>query len=258
MIKLSAEIPTCKLKEWSPLVDVDFLLAHKVLTDQDYADHFKYDIAADRHIILDNCAHEFNKPIPMAALRCAKELCSANIVIAPDRVTQDGDIAQWEQNQKWLEQSGDWFSQSELGFVLNGPSVSCLVENLRHGARYASMLFFTFHQPERLEWWKLLHLNILKKFKRIHLLGLISISELRKWVEISEQHPEVEWSFDTSKAASLGSRLRCFEDFKEDDNLRHNGVKSKDVLDMTSFTEEQDAVIRSNFSFLRKVCRGEV
>src|SRR5262245_1236135 len=40
MIRYSMEIPTSRLTDWSPLCDLDFVLAHKVLEDKSYADFF--------------------------------------------------------------------------------------------------------------------------------------------------------------------------------------------------------------------------
>lgn len=257
MIRLSLEIPTVMLPRWTPMVDLSFVLAHKVLQDEEYGQFFA-NRTANQEVILDNSTHEFGKPIPMRCLQLAADIVDANIVIAPDIVTQDGDETQYRQNVQWLDDAAEFFDRSVLGCVINGPTVGHLVQYVKNAARISNNFFFTFHQPYRLDWWTALRGDIQNLgIKRIHLLGMTSVAELRQWVMVSEAYKDIDWSVDTSKPLKLGVELRCFQDYKDGDSLRGGRIKSKHVLEMTAFNDEQIACIESNITYLKAICRGE-
>lgn len=89
-MKLSLEIPTAYLRDFTPLTDLDFALAHKVLENQEYA-NFYLDRAKGRELILDNSMHEIGKPLSVAELEEAAKRCNADYVIAPDQLGEPED-----------------------------------------------------------------------------------------------------------------------------------------------------------------------
>lgn len=257
MIKLACEIPTSRIKEWSPLVDLDFILAHKVLDDPNYAKLFK-ERSKDRKVILDNSTHEFGRPLPFEDLRRAADLCKADVVIAPDIVNPNIDYKQYIQNMEWIYQAGKHLHGYYIGAVMCGKGPIQRETWLERASKVADMLCFSFHMPQRLEWWKHFADTVyVRRFSNVHILGMISITELRRWVKISEKYPEIEFSFDTCKPLKLGVQSLEFSQY-EDTNLRGGSINSKSILEMKSFSEVQEMCIRRNISYLQAVCRGEV
>lgn len=259
MLKLSMEIPTGYLHRWSPLVDFDFVLAHKVLADPNYAEFFKLR-SAGRDVLLDNSTHEFGRPIPFDDLQRAARTVDATWVIAPDIVNPSIDSLQVQQNITWAETACmELDDQFGVAGVLCGNDDHELDEWLNRCVTAGiSMLCFTFHNPDRLKWWQ--HFEGHSTFDiidRVHILGLLSLEELRHWVSISEEHPTITFSFDTSKALSLGVQGVLMSTLSDEQNLRGGKIKSKEVLEMQTFSTEQMECVEENIYFLRKVCRNE-
>lgn len=261
MIKLSLEIPTSRLKEWSPLVDLDFILAHKVLDDPEYARHFE-GRPAGREVILDNSTHEFGKPLPFQQLHAAAILTKADFVIAPDIVNPvaNADREQFLQNIHWIWEAHHHLSEFKLGGVMCGTTSVDRVKWLADTQADLKMVCFSFHIPQRIAWWRDFIINQLyiQHMQRIHLLGMMSVSELREWVKIADKHPSIQFSFDTSKPLKLGVQGIKFTDGLEDQNLRGGPVNSKSVLDMKDFTAEQEKCCIENIEYLRGICHGTI
>lgn len=262
MLKLSLEIPTVMLKQWSPLVDLDFCLAHKVLQDKEYGEFFAMR-PIGRELILDNSTHEFGKPIPFAALELAANMVQANFVIAPDIVV-DRSLMTEEmvaQNRLWLLQAAEDLSHGQqIGGVLNGLSTADLLSYVSMVSEHGTLLCFTFHESNRLGQWHTVKDHILRDtpIRRIHLLGMTSFAELREWVKISEEYQHIEWSFDTSKPLKWGVQHQFLSSFDiEHEGVRGGTVKSKHVLEMKEFDDSQIEIIECNIDYLKAVCRGE-
>lgn len=258
MIKLALEIPTHMLPRWDPKIDLSFVLAHKVLQDQHYADFFNRR-GSRRQVILDNSTHEFGHPIPFVDLLKAAKMVRADYVIAPDIVTPDADEAQWKQNMEWLQEAVNIFAPSDhaLAGVVNGCNMDLLEQYYDDGTDYLEMLCFTFHEPNRLQWWK--HYTDHVQFMdimRIHLLGMSSVEELKRWVDISNDYDDFDFSFDTSKPLKWGVQLKRLDQMT-DVSLRGGAVQSKHVLDMEQFSAEQIECVEENITYLKKLCRGE-
>lgn len=259
MLGLSMEIPTSKLKEWSPLCDLDFVLAHKVLNDSAYAQHFQ-NRRFGREVILDNSTHEFGKPLPYADLEQAAQLCRADYLIAPDIVNTDIDDAQIALNMHWMHETcenvaakDDWLA---VGAVLCGHTRAQRDSYISFaGEAGVTMLCFTFHEPKRLLWFSdfMLHPTY-EVWNRIHILGVSTLAELRIWVKISEQYPEKQFSVDTSKALKFGVQEKLLTDNLD---LRGGPIRSKEVLELGEFTPVQEECILQNIHKLKAICRGE-
>lgn len=254
MLRLALEIPTVMLERWAPLIDLDFVLAHKVLEDARYAQFFA-SRHEEREMILDNSTHEFGKPMPLGDLQRAVELTRANWLIAPDIVNPQMDALQYSQNLQWMEETCGGVKQVDIAAVLCGLDRKARLAYLdTANAAGVDMICFTFHMPQRLEWWREYEEFGVHRFSRVHLLGMISLDETRKWVELSERHPGINFSFDTSKPLKFGVQGRHLADVSD---LRGGQIRSKEVLDLEHFTEEQQGVIEHNIQFLKAVCRGE-
>lgn len=257
MIRLSLEIPTKMLKEWSPLVDLDFVLAHKVLGDEKYASHFNAR-PPGRELILDNSTHEYGSPIGFSSLFSAADLVGADVVIAPDIVNPNIDEAQHSQNIAWMAEAVTRLAPYDVGAVWSGTTKEQRRRYLDACLERCRVLFFSFHMEDRVEWWnEFVSHSDAEFFNRIHLLGMISIKELRRWVEISKAFEEFSFSFDTSKAIRLGLQGVPLDSLEETTYLRGDVLKSKHVLDAEVFTDEVIKLCTFNIKYLRAICHGE-
>lgn len=259
MLRLSLEVPTAKLEEWSPLLDLDFVLAHKVLKDCVYAKHFAQR-PKGREVILDNSTHEFGAPIPFQDLTRAVGLVRADTVIAPDIVSvETADDRQFWQNIMWARMCREHMQREPCKvagvFCGHTPDHRRFYMEAAHLLNL-DMICFSFHIPQRLEWWEEFAAHEKFRRKRVHILGMISLRETMKWVEISERHPAINFSFDTCKPTKLGVQGILMENLPFDQNLRGGEVNSKAVLDMEHLTPEQDDCCRKNIEFLKTVCHG--
>lgn len=264
MLKLALELPTAKLNNWAPLLDLDFVLAHKVLQDPNYAEFFRLR-NPQREVILDNSTHEFGKPLPFAELEKACRAVQANYLIAPDIVpaATEGKVTteQFQQNLRWLTETAEYLDSSTtatgIAAVLCGNDVDEIDDYLDLCVQHSvDVLCFTFHNPNRLEWWHLfVEHDAFFTIDRIHLLGMHTEEELKKWVEISEEHEGLDFSFDTSKPLKFGVQKELLENVK---NLRGGPVRSKEVLELTEFTEDQVRCCEENIRYLKAICRGEL
>lgn len=257
MLKLSLELPTPYLKLFSSLLDLDFVLAHKVLQDRAYADFFAAR-ERGREVILDNSTHEFGKPMPMAELVKAAKLVHANYLIAPDIVKGElNDPEQIHQNRTWLAETCNVCDSTyDIGAVICGNTFTEFGDYLDDAEwQGVKLICFTFHNENRLKWWKwfdLLDGQML--FPRVHLLGMHTVEELKRWVELSEIWTNISWSFDTSKPLKFG--VQGIE-LDKIENLRGGAVRSKEVLDLEHLTDEQIGYCRYNIEYLKKLCKGE-
>lgn len=255
MLRLALEIPTSMLRQWTALTDLDFILAHKVLADDEYASFFR-ERPIDRELILDNSTHEFGHPIPLSDLRKSAELCRADIVIAPDIVNEQIDEAQYRQNLQWLRECGAEFKGT--GYIL--ASVLCgLTPEQRTfyadvATEHAGVMCFTFHDRHRLQWFDEFRQNPeFMLWDRIHILGVSSIDEMREWVRISDSYPSHDFSIDTTKAVKWGAQLKEIDKLE---SLRGGPIDAKAVLELKEFTPQQIECVEYNIDFLKKVCRG--
>jgi hypothetical protein len=80
-MKLALECTTKLLPSIQPLADFDWVLAHKVLEDPDYAEYYK---ASGRFKVLDNSVNEFLTPVDLNYLDEAASYVKPDLIVAPD------------------------------------------------------------------------------------------------------------------------------------------------------------------------------
>jgi hypothetical protein len=252
MIKLSLEVPAAFVEAWTPLADLDFILAHKVLEDDSYASHFATR-PWGRELILDNSVHELGSPLPMKALAEAARRVRADYIIPPDR------IGQFKQNMQWYEEAYTALDGQRLAPVLCGSTPSERAECVDRFAGSA-MLCLPFRE-DRLSWFREQRDAILACWSRIHLLGVNTIEELLAFAGEADGGPSAAWwSVDTTKPVKFGLRrqslqgmsdLRTFKEYGQGGN-----AEAKRLLDVVEVDAEQDAMVRANVAWLRAVLRS--
>jgi hypothetical protein len=245
-MKLSLEIPTSLLEAVTPLTDMDFALAHRVLEDTAYARHYA-SRPHGRELILDNSMHELGYPLAYRQLWDAATIVRADYVVTPDRLGDPGfTLRQYLETGKMLR------AGFKVAVVMAGET---LEERMRFAAlvRDADMLCMPYREP-RLDWWNELFSGGREVlWNRVHLLGVSSLAELKEWFPIVDQHLLVRFSVDTSKPLKAGLVGRRIDDGA---SLRGIPVSSKELLGMTA-TPEQLALIKENIGHVRKVLRRE-
>lgn len=258
MIQLSMELPTCKLKEWSPLADLDFVLAHKVLEDKAYAKHFLFR-PAGRELILDNSLHELGYPLPSHDLLIAARLCNASYIIAPDRA---GDVV--FNRLSFLEARQLLWPEFKLAVVMTGtPDLNYVEghterEQFLYDVREADMLCLTFKQPKRFEWYA--QSTMAHRWKRVHLLGCAELRELYGFALLANNTGRV-WSIDTGKAlkhAIRGSRMDELKTVRLNVETTEKGLPSAASQKILEITEEELSRIpflEENFRYNIEVLR---
>lgn len=257
MISLAMEMPTCRLAQWEMYTDLDFVLAHKVLADRDYAEHFKHR-TQDRELILDNSFHELGHPLDVRDLLRAAVLCRATYIIAPDKV---GDVAfNIEQLHKLNYGLFKHGVQCKTAVVMTGTEEGTKDERedfLQH-VRNADMLCCTFKQAKRYDWY--FKSKVAREWKRVHLLGVSELIELGYWQVFSHHNPQVEMSVDTGKPlkwALQGKRLDELRSLRFSEQTTAEGkpsIMSQKILELCSedVTPEIDGLFRYNATILRK------
>jgi hypothetical protein len=238
MINLALEIPTTQLQAWSPLADFDFVLAHQVLADDGYMNHFRAR-PKGRMVMLDNSLHELGAPLPISDILAAARMVKADYVIAPDNM----DHAKWTVDQ-FYEMRDAYHEGGDVIGVLAGTTPYereyCL-EHIRKG----SIVCLPFRRA-RVEWF----LEQAIDHARIHLLGMSSDWELNVWAWLQTAYPSTAFSVDTSKpikAGLLGTQLA------HGMPTRGLSISSKDLLDFKHVSENQDLLVRRNIGWLRSI-----
>lgn len=255
IIELAQEIPTSMLEAWSLLSDLDFILAHHVLADHDYAEFFAHR-PHGREVILDNSYHELGYPLGADDLLEAAHLCRADYVIAPDRV---GDPA-W--NAASFHMAKKVLDGYKIAVVMTGTEFGGANERdeFLHSVREADMLCCTFKQPKRFEWFKMS--SVVWRWTRVHLLGVSELDELALWVEYARTHRHTKWSVDSGKAIKWALEEKFLDLIP---TLRHNAQSttdghvsplSKKILELKreEITPEIELVFQRNVQILRETC----
>lgn len=80
-MRLALECPTELLANIQPLADFDWILAHLVLSDDDYANFYT---KSTRYKVLDNSVHELREPIELKELKEAATRVNPDLIVAPD------------------------------------------------------------------------------------------------------------------------------------------------------------------------------
>lgn len=238
MIRLALEVPTAFLRDWTPLTDLDFVLAQRVLVDETYA-RFYRDRPTGRELILDNGMHELGHPLSPVELRQAAALCRADYVITPDRLGEP------RENLHRYKSAGDLLRPDfKVAVVMSGRDPSERALYLEH-VKDADMLCLPYREP-RLEWWFENRKAISDRWPRVHLLGVSTFEELGAWRRIAigdvllmsvDTRKPVKWGMENVRMNSL-------------DTLR-GGPPAQLVDDVFSLTCAQRECILWNIGYLR-------
>jgi len=253
MIQVSMEIPTVYLSQWTPFTDLDFILAHKVLEDDEYASFFA-NRPSRREVILDNSMHELGHPLPVSDLLDAAERVNATYVIPPDR------LGEWKRNLDWYEETVDAFEGTDIRVapVMCGTSPEERVYT-RHKYKDAHMICLPFREPRK-DWYNE-HLDacIEKRetlWERIHLLGVNEFSELKLFRQLSDMNLNQVFSVDTAKPIKWGVEGFSLE-LMDAGNItaRNAKLSSKDLLELDAVSNDVHVSIMENLSYLKRVCQ---
>lgn len=235
-MNLSMEIPTAYLKHFSPLCEVDFALAHRVLEDYEYA-AFYYSREPGRPLILDNSMHELGRPLSPPELVEAARRCSATWVVCPDRLGQP------QYNFDQYKQMCRLFPTDALAVAMSGRDPAERAAYLSN-VRQAGLLCMPYREP-RWEWFQENAQFIQRTWTRLHLFGVSEIDELVKW------RPAASWirlSVDTAKPLKWGIERKRLSDLP---SLRGAPLKADSFLDTRNLDCAQMEACLWNIAYLR-------
>lgn len=204
MISLAFECPTECLEQIQPLADFEWLLAHKVLQDSEYAEYYKN---STRLKVLDNSVNELLTPVSFRDIEKAQAIVNADWIVSPDWL---GDGRKTFEYFKEFRENLGASSEHALP-VLQGSSVTeCLnysEKYLRLGVTNLAIPYdLTCDRTDSLEKMAVSRMNIvtnllkLNVFKWIHLLGLTSLIEL----EVYKDWTSTKISLDTGSPIANG------------------------------------------------------
>lgn len=238
MISLSMEMPDCLLAELNPLIDQDFALAHRVLEDDEYAEHF---YSSDKEVILDNGFHELGYPLDSHELLRAADLIEPDWVVCPDWLGETQKTYQAAMATAKL-----FKSKYPLAVVLVGDNPAARNTFMQNTRGLAQMLCLPYRAP-RLEWF---NQATAIPFERIHLLGLNEPNELSSF-QLAESFPMHLWSVDTSKPVKWGLMGKQIWDLA---SLRKCPLKTPELLTYKAenINPLQKMWIAQNIAYLRR------
>jgi hypothetical protein len=182
-VNLALEIPTKHLEEFSKLTDIDFALAHLVLSDKVYEDFFREQKRRGRRVILDNGMHEMGKALSVAEILEAAKRIDPTVVIPPDKIgdaqfTHDGfQMMRKHPALRW-----------DPALVIQGATPEDRVNLFMHGRQYTYTVMFPFREP-RTAWFMDMINRVPKTVpwpQYLHLLGVNDLEEIRLWQNLCE------------------------------------------------------------------------
>jgi hypothetical protein len=217
-IGLGLEMPTSLLGTLSPLTDLDFILAHRVLSEKAYAEWFSLPRHPKTEAILDNSMHEVGEPLMPHDLVEAAAIVKPTYVVAPDRMGET--VWNKEQLNKLERLAAGKF---KLAVVVTGKTVAER-KWFHYATSAADLVCYPYREARRFEWF-LEHPPI---GRRIHLLGVSELPELKRWVDASEREGFVT-TVDTGKPIKMGYLGKELEKVA---SLRHSAITSRQLLDL--------------------------
>ena len=182
-MRLAFECPTEILEEVQPLADFDWILAHLVLEDEQYA---RYYGESTRLRVLDNSVNELLQPCSILDIQEADiRLGRADLIVAPDYL---GDSSTTE---RALDEIGEVFESSRLLPVVQGSGardVKVCAEFIlsRHFRQVAVPYDILCKRTDSLEIMARSRSSVVRLlselgFTQIHLLGMTTIEELHSY-----------------------------------------------------------------------------
>lgn len=244
-MRFSMEIPTGFLEKWSPLCDLDFVLAHQVLEDEQYRTFFA-SRPAGRQLILDNSMHELGQPLEPEKLLDAASMVNADFVVAPDQLGRpDWNLKSYKDTCRLFKGS-----KTSVAVVLSGRDKDERRKYIK-AVDMAAMIMLPYREP-RLAW----YLEMPKTFERfpwVHLLGVNTLDELQTFNNLCGNSDQ--WSIDTSKPVKAGI---CGRDILDGESLRGIPVSSKDLLYIETLRPEQEDRVLMNIQSFSNLCHGKI
>ncbi len=254
MIRLAFETPIECMTDIQPLADFDWILAHEVLQNKEYAEFYKN---STRMKVLDNSVNELLTPCSFRDIEKSAEIVNPDWIVSPD----------------WLgdgKKTFDYFSEfkTNLGIGFTGGLLpvlqgSTLTECFSYAEKYQKLEVeqlaipydITCKRTDSLEKMAISRLSIVttllrkKSFKWIHLLGLTSLFELESY----SNWPKVSLTLDTGspianglagrkygKAELLGKSVPTYEVMEE--SMKAVGIEMADW-----------SLVFYNIAYLRKL-----
>src|SRR5262245_55980408 len=148
-MKLLAEVPLKHMKDFAPLLDGEFALAHLVLSDKVYEEFHREQAKAGRLVILDHSMHELPAPLSVPEILEAAKRIKPSFVIPPDKL---GD-AKFTFTQFMLMQRENLPHGFRLAAVMCGENSAERASFFMNVRQYCDMLCFPFREP-RLTWFQ--------------------------------------------------------------------------------------------------------
>ena len=241
---LAFECPTSLLEQVQPLADFDWILAHKVLDDQGYAEYYRN---SRRLKVLDNSCCELRYPLALSDLAHASDLVSADLVVSPDFLGQsDSTIEE-------LDRALKVFGSKRLFPVAQGRNLSDVVKcasliQERGFTRIAIPVLrgdplgiMAGRRSEIVE-----EISRRCAFNWIHLLGMTTLGEFGSY----RQLPAVK-SLDTGGPVRYGMKSVFFglQDLEDKTTPTFNLMEEESTANL--------AAIYYNIAYLRKVLQKE-
>lgn len=206
-IELGVEAPLSQWHCFDDVTQMDFVLAHTVLRDAEFAATMNQR-QRQGCLILDNSFHELGMPLPAMSLAAAAKVVRADYVIAPDNF-------EWKNEQRIdaVHELARYIPWECIGVVLSSPHAWENSELLQEVIGIG-LLCFPFKQNRRMQYrdlaldtyapytsWERREFRLIK---RVHLLGVSTLDEAREWHEAVQDSPrDVSWSIDTGKAVKV-------------------------------------------------------
>lgn len=198
-MKLALEIPKQHLEEFSHLTDVDFALAHLVLSDSIYAEFYAEQVKQGRRVLLDNGMHEQGgKSLTVPEIIEAAKRVNPTVVIPPDKL---GDAEFTYAGFKALRT--DPQNRWEPALVIQGSTHEERVRLFMDGRQYSNTLCLPYREP-RSQWFKELVSATPKHVAwpgHLHLFGVNTLDELQWFSTFCERvgWPAARLCVDTAK-----------------------------------------------------------
>jgi len=231
-IGLSVEAPGNLLFELREETELDFAIAHRVIEDPIYARYFR-ERPKGREMILDNSLHELGASISLDMLARAAALTSPDYIISPDKM----------EDCFWTINSFRELQKLKLPYKI---AVSLVGRTPEERAAYlaqvreADMLCLPYDRPRYL--W---YIEQFPFWRRVHLLGVSELSELRAWLPFKDV---LKLSVDTGKATKYGLLGKHLRELR---SLRKASLKSLQLLEVPSWTPDQLRLVIENTRYLR-------
>jgi hypothetical protein len=232
MINLAMEIPQILYEELTPLCDFEFCLAQEVLASEEYAEAYAQvgeGHGLSREVIMDNGFHELGRPLSVPELVDAAARINPNYVIAPDMIDDlPWTYGAWKKCVKAFKKS----ETQVLPVLTSAPELDqkSFLMNVE-----GPILCLPYRRP-RLSWVQFHIDTIVKKWNRIHLLGVSEPAELEEFVHISKP---VKWGL-------LGNQLDGLTSW------RRAPIRSADIASVENVTPFQKSCIYWNVAYLRR------